>query len=176
MSINYFRIFTDAVNHRAELIRQRDALDIDIGKATQFIRATYPMLPANQQALAANVMEQIEEESPGLKAAVRIILGTANGEWLTPPQLRDRIKESGIPVDLGLNPLASIGTTLKRLLPSEIETKTLENGQVAYRKRLTFGQRIGRPGVDAKPDSAMERFKQAHDAKLAREKAKRDRG
>ena len=142
MSINYFRIFTDALIRRADLVKQRDALGIEIGKVTQFLRATYPMLPSAQQTMAAEAMERIEEESPGLKEAVLIILGVANGEWMTPPQIRDRIKEVGIPVDLGVNPLASIGTTLKRL---DLETKTLDNGQIAYRKRVAniFGDRAG---------------------------------
>jgi len=146
MSINYFRIFTDAMNHRADLIGKRDALEIEIGQVTQLVRATYPMLRPNEQAIVAKAMERIEEESPGLKAAVRIILGTAKGEWLTPPQLRDRIRDSGIPVDLGVNPLASLGTTLKRLPTSEVETTILENGQVAYRKRPTFGERVAAQG------------------------------
>ena len=55
---------------------------------------------------------------------------------MTPPQIRDYLNAAGF--DFGkyiANPLTSIGTTLKRMLPFEVETKTLDNGQAAYRLR-----------------------------------------
>jgi hypothetical protein len=54
--------------------------------------------------------------------------------WLTPVQVRDRLKSMGFPFEnYKANPLASIHTTLKRMVPGEMEVKTLRNGQKVYR-------------------------------------------
>jgi hypothetical protein len=57
-----------------------------------------------------------------------------NSGWLTPVQIRDRLKNMGFPFEnYKANPLASIHTTLKRMVPGEMEVKTLEDGQKVYR-------------------------------------------
>ena len=54
--------------------------------------------------------------------------------WLTPVQIRDRLKDMGFPFEnYKANPLASIHTTLKRMVPAEMEVKTLDGGQKVYR-------------------------------------------
>ena len=61
---------------------------------------------------------------------------TADAEklWLTPVEIRDALKRMGFPFEsYKANPLASIHTTLKRMVPGEMETKTHKDGQKAYR-------------------------------------------
>jgi hypothetical protein len=54
--------------------------------------------------------------------------------WLTPVEIRDALKRMGFPFEnYKANPLASIHTTLKRMVPAEMETKTLADGQKVYR-------------------------------------------
>jgi hypothetical protein len=54
--------------------------------------------------------------------------------WLTPVEIRDALKRMGFPFEnYKANPLASIHTTLKRMVPGELETKTLKDGQRVYR-------------------------------------------
>jgi hypothetical protein len=54
--------------------------------------------------------------------------------WLTPVEIRDALKRMGFPFEnYKANPLASIHTTLKRMVPAEMEVKTLKDGQKAYR-------------------------------------------
>ena len=58
----------------------------------------------------------------------------AEKNWLTPVQIRDALKRMGFPFEnYKANPLASIHTTLKRMVPAEMETKTLADGQTVYR-------------------------------------------
>jgi len=54
--------------------------------------------------------------------------------WLTPVEIRDALKRMGFPFEnYKANPLASIHTTLNRMVPAEMEVKTLKDGQKAYR-------------------------------------------
>jgi hypothetical protein len=60
--------------------------------------------------------------------------GSEKTAWLTPVEIRDALKRMGFPFDnYKANPLASIHTTLKRMVPAEIEVKTRADGQKAYR-------------------------------------------
>ncbi|MBZ5491126.1 MAG: hypothetical protein LAO76_09360 [Acidobacteriia bacterium] len=60
--------------------------------------------------------------------------GSAKDAWFTPVEIRDALKRMGFPFeDYKANPLASIHTTLKRMVPAEMEVKTLKDGQKAYR-------------------------------------------
>jgi hypothetical protein len=54
--------------------------------------------------------------------------------WFTPVEIRDALKRMGFPFEnYKANPLASIHTTLKRMVPAEMEVKTLKSGEKAYR-------------------------------------------
>lgn len=54
--------------------------------------------------------------------------------WMTPVEIRDALKRMGFPFEnYKANPLASIHTTLKRMVPGEMEVKTLKDGQKIYR-------------------------------------------
>ena len=59
---------------------------------------------------------------------------SAKDAWFTPVEIRDALKRMGFPFEnYKANPLASIHTTLKRMVPAEMEIKTLKDGQKAYR-------------------------------------------
>jgi hypothetical protein len=54
--------------------------------------------------------------------------------WMTPVEIRDTLKRMGFPFEnYKANPLASIHTTLKRMVPGEMEVKILKDGQKIYR-------------------------------------------
>jgi hypothetical protein len=46
------------------------------------------------------------------------------------------------------NPLASIGTTLRRMVPSQLESKMLRDGQVVYQRRLTLIDQMARANLE----------------------------
>lgn len=73
-------------------------------------------------------------EGPETRSPDHAITGSSDDSgWLTPVEIRDRLKNMGFPFDnYKANPLASIHTTLKRMVPGEMEVKTLKDGQKVY--------------------------------------------
>jgi hypothetical protein len=75
--------------------------------------------------------EDRDPEKPGTEKP-----GAERKEWFTPVEIRDALKRMGFPFEnYKANPLASIHTTLKRMVPAEMDVKTLKDGQKAYRLR-----------------------------------------
>ena len=90
------------------------------------------MLPSEQRSRCDVLLERIDSRPPGLTIAVRLCF-TADKEWLTPMEIRDRLKTSGFNFEAyRANPLTSIHTTLKRTVPHEMECKVV-GGQKLYR-------------------------------------------
>jgi len=84
----------------------------------------------DQRKDGAGVTGQEAEESKSETSAT----GSAKDAWLTPVEIRDALKHMGFPFEnYKANPLASIHTTLKRMVPAEMEVKTLKSGEKAYR-------------------------------------------
>ena len=95
---------------------------------------------------------------PGLTTAIRRAF-SAGQDWLTPTEIRDYLKNIGFNFErYKANPLASIHTTLRRMVPHEVESKTLE-GRKIYRLKTVeqwrssfgeVGQWLEQNGVDLK--------------------------
>ncbi len=139
MAIDYSLMLRELLAKHSDLAAQRNELDVEMTKLTQLIKAAFNMLTPEQQQKAeqADFDKFLETHALGLSRAVKMAFSANKDEWLTPPQIRDYLL--GIGFDFGkyvANPLASIGTTLKRMPPFEVETKTLENGQIAYRQQM----------------------------------------
>jgi hypothetical protein len=84
----------------------------------------------DQRKDGAGVAGRDAEESKSETSAT----GSAKDAWFTPVEIRDALKQMGFPFEnYKANPLASIHTTLKRMVPAEMEVKTLKDGQQAYR-------------------------------------------
>jgi hypothetical protein len=84
----------------------------------------------DQRKDGAGVAGRDAEESKSETSAT----GSAKDAWFTPVEIRDALKQMGFPFEnYKANPLASIHTTLKRMVPAEMEVKTLKDGQKAYR-------------------------------------------
>jgi len=152
--IDYMQMLLDLMEERQKWLGRRDEAIREISRLSELIRATMNMIPPEQIARYEPVFERIEQRPPGLSLAIRacftaaqttgllnlkeaIVPGIANlsgKEWLTPVDIRDALKNMGYPFEnYKANPLASIHTTLKRMVPGELESKTLKNGQKVYR-------------------------------------------
>jgi hypothetical protein len=84
----------------------------------------------DQGRAGAGVAGREAEESKSETSAT----GSAKDAWFTPVEIRDSLKRMGFPFEnYKANPLASIHTTLKRMVPAEMDVKTLKDGQKAYR-------------------------------------------
>src|SRR5690242_15120143 len=97
--------------------------------ATGFAQALRRDTEKGQCATATAGSEDRDPERPGTEK-----VGAERKEWFTPVEIRDALKRMGFPFEnYKANPLASIHTTLKRMVPAEMEVKTLKDGQKAYR-------------------------------------------
>lgn len=84
----------------------------------------------DQRRDGSGMAGQEAEESKSENSAT----GSGKDAWFTPVEIRDALKRMGFPFEnYKANPLASIHTTLKRMVPAEMEVKTLKDGQKAYR-------------------------------------------
>jgi len=96
---------------------------------TGFAEALRRNTEKGQRATATAGLEDRDPERPGTEKP-----GAERKEWFTPVEIRDALKRMGFPFEnYKANPLASIHTTLKRMVPAEMEVKTLKDGQKAYR-------------------------------------------
>lgn len=79
----------------------------------------------------------IETTGMGITDAVRDAI-KANGEWMTPVQIRDALVKIGYDLTSKyVNPVAILHNILKRLKDSgELEQRTNEEGKTEYRRRL----------------------------------------
>jgi hypothetical protein len=161
VTINYMQMLLDLMEERQKWIEKRDESIREISRLSELIRATMNMMPAEQLARYEPIFERIEKRPAGLSTAIRTCYtgatgfasalrrdterGSAKGReaeesrsekdaWFTPVEIRDALKRMGFPFEnYKANPLASIHTTLKRMVPAEMEVKTLKSGEKAYR-------------------------------------------
>lgn len=153
------QMLLDLMEERQKHIQQRDESIREISRLSELIRATMNMIPPEQLARYEPIFERLENRPAGLSMAIRTCFTSTmqltfpqslyRGEskqskkteaenpedkWLTPVEIRDALKRMGFPFEnYKANPLASIHTTLKRMVPGELEVKKLKDGQKAYR-------------------------------------------
>jgi hypothetical protein len=154
VAIDYMQMLLDLMEERQKWLGKRDEAIREISRLAELIRATINMIPPEQLARYEPIFERIEQRPLGLALAIRACFtagrstglpgaaavalpGVANlvgKDWLTPVEIRDALKDMGYPFEnYKANPLASIHTTLKRMVPGEVETKALKDGQKVYR-------------------------------------------
>jgi len=158
---DYMQMLLDLMEERQKWAGKRDEAIREISRLSELVRATMNMVPPEQLARYEPIFERIEQRPLGLSVAIRACFAAAaapaklvelakrmtqSGKpesvepisseklWLTPIEIRDRLKNIGFPFEnYKANPLASIHTTLKRMVPGEMEVKTLKGGQKVYR-------------------------------------------
>lgn len=132
MSIDYMQMLRQLAEERETWIRKRDDAMRELSRLSELIRSTIKMLTPEQRAKCDALLERIDRRPAGLTTTIRLCF-TAGKEWLTPVEIRDMLRATGFNFDsYKANPLASIHTTLKRMVPHEAECKAV-NGQKVYR-------------------------------------------
>jgi hypothetical protein len=134
MSIDYLQMLQQLVAERENWRERRDEADRQALRLDALIRATAKMLPLEQRAKGEILLDRLDKRPPGLGMGIRLCLSDPKHHWLTPVEIRNYLFE----IRFGLenytsNPLTSIHTTLKRMVPDEIEVKQLASGSKAYR-------------------------------------------
>jgi hypothetical protein len=140
MAIDYMGLLRQLVQERDTWVRKRDEVERELSRLSELIRSTIKMLPEERrlQCDYDELLERIDDRPRGLTFLIRSAF-TAGKEWLTPVEIRDYLKSAGVNFEnYKANPLASIHTTLKRMVPHEIECRMVD-GQKAYRLK-TAGQ------------------------------------
>lgn len=132
MSINYTQMLKQLAEEQESWIRKRDEALRELSRLSELIRSTIKMLSPEQRSKCDALLERIDRRPAGLTTTIRVCF-TAGKEWLTPVEIRDMLKATGFNFEsYKANPLASIHTTLKRMVPHEVECKTV-GGQKVYR-------------------------------------------
>jgi hypothetical protein len=135
--VNYYALITDAFAKMEHLRGQRESLDAEIVKLEQFISATANFLPDQQRDLVMRTVQNLQDlqrvRDSSLTESVRVVLAAAK-DWLTTTQVRERLLALGFDFSLyTTNPLASISTTLRRMKPEEVESKSNADGVTVFR-------------------------------------------
>src|SRR4029450_7805636 len=121
-----------AAEHERCLLRRQEA-ESELARVRDLIRSTVRLLPADQQTRGGHVLDRIEEQPIGLTAMSRLAL--AGGGWQTPGEIRDFLSRCGVFTSYRSNPLASIHTTLRRMVPDTLETRRARRAGTTYRLR-----------------------------------------
>jgi hypothetical protein len=141
--IDYYKMFGDLIMRCSDLVQQRDQLEMELAKLRQLIIATFPLLPESKQKLYQSEIDAMDKESGlGLLEAIKLVFSMHKGDWLTVSKVRDYLEEMGFDFrHYRTNPLASIGTTLKRMVPTTLESRDSGSGTL-YQRRKTIGDRM----------------------------------
>jgi hypothetical protein len=132
MAMDYLQMLRQLIAERERWIAKRDEALRELSRLSDLIRSTVRMLPAEQRAKFDALLENADRSPAGLTIAIRFCF-TAGKEWLTPVEIRDYLKGNGFNFEnYKANPLASIHTTLKRMVPHEVECRTVD-GRKQYR-------------------------------------------
>jgi hypothetical protein len=132
--MNYLRLLRDLVDERESWSRKRDDAERELARLSELIRSTIKMLSPEQRSKCdcEALLERIDQRPFGLTIVIRRAL-SAQKEWLTPTEIRTYLKGIGFDLEkYKANPLASIHTTLRRMVPHEVECKIID-GRKFYR-------------------------------------------
>jgi len=144
VTIDYYKIFSDLAARHSQLLTQQKGIEVELAKLTQTLQTIFNMLTPAQQRRARKPIGRIQGPKGGLKEGIQMALKAKSNEWLTPPQIRDYLESIGF--DFGgssTSGLSAIATTLKRMVPKEVEMRTMPSGQIGYRVRGYRGITVG---------------------------------
>jgi hypothetical protein len=135
---NYKTILYESLDRYAKLDREREAIEIEIDKLDEFIKATMNLLPEEDRAEFAKLVTaaatiRVNRLSSLTEAIRRILREVSDKRYLTAAEVRDRLVSAGFDFSEYIsNPLSSVSTTLRRMKPAEVETAEIQ-GVAGYR-------------------------------------------
>jgi hypothetical protein len=138
--IDYSKILAELLSRRGQLIAQRDAAQLELLKVQQLILAIFPLLHDSKQKKGyQQTIERIEAEAYGLQDAIKLVFSAHKGEWLSASNVRDFLIEMGYDLRrYHANPISSISTTLKRMVPDYLEAAETGSGATFRRNPDPF--------------------------------------
>ena len=169
MPIDYWKMFAELMERRAKLVRQRDEAEVELAKMKQLIVSVFALLREDQQKANQQAIDDMEAESAGLQDAIKLVFSTHAGELLTASDVRDHLNDIGFDFrQYKANPMASIGTTLKRIASTGYVEATSSGSGTLYRRetpldKLKLLSNLLTPPPAAEPRRESWRGKRAGD-------------
>lgn len=120
--MNYLQLLTDLVREHERCLERRLEADRELGRLATLIRSTIRMLPPEHQSRGEHILDRLENRPVGLTAMIRLSL--SDGNWHTPREIRDALVAGGWFAAYKSDPLPSVHTTLKRMMPETVESKS----------------------------------------------------
>ncbi|HUB01857.1 MAG TPA: hypothetical protein VL983_04200 [Terriglobales bacterium] len=126
---NSLRIWRDKLRQLAE---ERNRIEAELAKAEAVAKALAQSIddPKSRQQVLTEIDGLVRPE--GFTDAIRRILRTSKPPALTPPEIRDRMIESGFNLGPYQNPLASIHAILTRLRNKHEVRRKIRNDVTVY--------------------------------------------
>jgi hypothetical protein len=122
--MDYVKLVTDTLQEIRRLREEYFRIGDELSKRIQFVSATMPLLPNEEQERLQRDYREYKTEwdargtgDGSLTRAIRRVLrNAARGEPLTVAEVRDKLQATGFDFsNYKSNPLAAISTTLKRM-------------------------------------------------------------
>jgi hypothetical protein len=116
--INYAKVIDQALSDLENLIRERNRMDMEIVKLRETVRALSTMVRESEEQInrRSAILGWASLNTPNLTDSVRAALRGAGEQGMTAIETRDKLQSAGFDFSGFSNPLASVHTTLKRLI------------------------------------------------------------
>jgi hypothetical protein len=116
--INYAEVMDQALSDLENLIRERNRMDMEIAKLRETVRVLSTMVKENEEQIhrRSAILGWASLNTPNLTDSVRAVLRGAREQGMTAIETRDKLQSAGFDFSSFSNPLASVHTTLKRLI------------------------------------------------------------
>ncbi len=116
--INYEEILDQTLTKMEGLIQKRNRIDVEITKLRDTVRVLSTMVRENEEQMRrwGAILGWASLNTPNLTDSVRAKLRAAGNAGMTALEARDQLQSAGFDFSGFTNPLASIHTTLKRLI------------------------------------------------------------
>ena len=150
--MNYLQLLDDLVREHQRCLDRRLQVDRELSRLEALIRSTVRMLPAEHQARGEHILDRLENRPVGLTAMIRLAL--SNGTWHTPREIRDALVGGGWFAAYKSDPLPSVHTTLKRMMPDTVESRVEPSRGRVY--RLRRGEPLARARAGARRLRAIQ--------------------
>ena len=136
----YKQALAKAFKDYAELVQQLHELNLRKAQLTETIRA-----------LNSLCSKPPSVNSLSLSDAIRLVFANS-GQFMTPLEVRGRLKEFGYDLSKFKNPLASIHTALERMA----EAEELSRGEDEDQKSFEAGDKLKKPPLEIEHSSIVE--------------------
>lgn len=131
----YIKELQKAREELAQLIRKREDIEVDIARQKRKVAAWAEVCDEGEVTESSNALAMaIGLDLGGLTDACRTAMRSSRKEWMTVTEIQEALKELGFPLEKYKAPIASITTTVNRLVDgNEATMEKRPNGANEYK-------------------------------------------